>query len=97
MQAQVNELVIETLSDGVLVVDARGQRARRQPGRAALLGCGDARLAPPFARCAASRPGSRWRTLARLHLHRSAAAQRAELAIDAAPARSRGACRCAPA
>ena len=33
-QAQLNRLVIEEMEDGVLVVDRRGTRARRQPGGA---------------------------------------------------------------
>jgi two-component system, NtrC family, sensor histidine kinase PilS len=38
MQAQVNELVIETLSDGVLVVDAHGSVQTANPASRALLG-----------------------------------------------------------
>ena len=38
MQAQVNELVIESLSDGVLVVDAQGRVHNANPAAGALLG-----------------------------------------------------------
>ena len=47
VQAQVNQLVIETLSDGVLVVDARGQVHAANPAARVLLGfeqSGDARF-----------------------------------------------------
>ena len=42
MQAQVNELVIETLADGVLVVNAQGDVHAANPAARVLLGCGDA-------------------------------------------------------
>lgn len=48
MQAQVNELVIETLTDGVLVVDPQGHVHAANPAARALLGCGDAVQAGPF-------------------------------------------------
>jgi two-component system, NtrC family, sensor histidine kinase PilS len=38
MQAQVNELVIETLTDGILVVDAQGRVQTANPASCALLG-----------------------------------------------------------
>ncbi|WP_233259297.1 PAS domain-containing sensor histidine kinase [Ramlibacter sp. WS9] len=41
MQAQVNALVIESLSDGVLVVDARGQVHNANPAARTLLGLDD--------------------------------------------------------
>ena len=49
MQAQVNELVIETLADGVLVVDPRGEVLAANPAARLLLGCGEAAQARPFA------------------------------------------------
>jgi two-component system sensor histidine kinase PilS (NtrC family) len=49
MQAQVNELVIETLSDGVLVVDPRGEVHAANPAARALLGCGEAAQGRTFA------------------------------------------------
>jgi|JI10StandDraft_1071094.scaffolds.fasta_scaffold224961_2 two-component system sensor histidine kinase PilS (NtrC family) len=42
MQAQVNELVIDTLADGVLVVNAQGDVHAANPAARVLLGCGDA-------------------------------------------------------
>jgi two-component system, NtrC family, sensor histidine kinase PilS len=47
VQSQVNELVIETLADGVLVVDANGIVRAANPAARALLGSsGPARMAP---------------------------------------------------
>jgi two-component system sensor histidine kinase PilS (NtrC family) len=46
MQAQVNELVIETLADGVLVVDADGHRAPANPAARACWGRAGRRSAP---------------------------------------------------
>lgn len=40
IQTQVNELVIETLADGVLVVDRAGEVHAANPAARALLGCG---------------------------------------------------------
>jgi two-component system sensor histidine kinase PilS (NtrC family) len=49
MQAQVNDLVIETLSEGVLVIDAGGRVHAANPAADAVLGQGLASLALPFA------------------------------------------------
>ncbi|NDZ14740.1 PAS domain-containing sensor histidine kinase [Variovorax sp. WS11] len=49
MHALVNDLVIETLSEGVLVVDAQGQVHAANPAADAILGQGLAQLALPFA------------------------------------------------
>ena len=48
IQANVNQLVIETLSDGVLVVDARGQVHAANPSARRLLGLDEADVADPF-------------------------------------------------
>ena len=48
MQVQVNELVIETLSDGVMVVDPQGEVQAVNPAGRALLGCGNAASIRPF-------------------------------------------------
>ncbi|WP_298927698.1 ATP-binding protein [uncultured Ramlibacter sp.] len=47
-QAQVNELVIETLADGVLVVDQRGEVHAANPSARLLLGGGPAAHGRPF-------------------------------------------------
>jgi two-component system, NtrC family, sensor histidine kinase PilS len=49
MHALVNDLVIETLSEGVLVIDAQGQVHAANPAAEAILGQGLAQLALPFA------------------------------------------------
>ena len=49
MHAQVNDLVIETLSEGVLVIDADGRVHAANPAADAILGQGLASLALPFA------------------------------------------------
>ena len=49
LHAQVNDLVIETLSEGVLVIDAEGQVHSANPAADAILGQGLADLALPFA------------------------------------------------
>ncbi len=49
MHALVNDLVIETLSEGVLVVDVHGQVHAANPAADAILGQGLAELALPFA------------------------------------------------
>ncbi|MDA7417914.1 HAMP domain-containing sensor histidine kinase [Xenophilus arseniciresistens] len=49
MQAQVNELVIETLSEGVLVIDVDGRIHAANPAAAAILGHGLAHAALPMA------------------------------------------------
>lgn len=48
MQAQVNNLVIETLSEGVLVIDAEGLVHAANPAADAILGQGLAKLTLPF-------------------------------------------------
>ena len=62
-QAQVNELVIDTLGDGVLVVDAEARCTppTRPPGRCS---AGPAARRPPSRFGGRGRPGSRWRQLA---------------------------------
>lgn len=49
MQTQVNELVIETLSDGVLVIDAGGTVRSANPAARRLLAAPDAMCIVPFA------------------------------------------------
>lgn len=61
-QAQVNELVIETLAEGVLVVDAQGRVHAANPAAHALLGQGLAETPLPFA--LDTQPA--WHALARL-------------------------------
>jgi two-component system sensor histidine kinase PilS (NtrC family) len=58
MQAEVNDLVIETLAEGVLVIDAEGMVHAANPAADAILGQGLAKLSLPFALHAqpASRP-----------------------------------------
>ena len=48
VQGQVNELVIETLGDGVLVVDGEGTVRAANPSARALLGADSPVAAPPF-------------------------------------------------
>ena len=48
IQTQVNELIIETLSDGVLVIDEQGLVRATNPAAQRLLGGGDAAHATPF-------------------------------------------------
>lgn len=48
LQRQVNELVIDALGDGVLVVDANGMVRVANPAALRLLGPGDRAPAPPF-------------------------------------------------
>lgn len=48
MHAQVNDLVIETLSEGVLVIDAQGRVLAANPAADAILGLGLAQRALPF-------------------------------------------------
>ncbi len=54
LQTQVNELVIETLSDGVLVVDAGGMSRAANPAARLLLGSGSANSRDPLALTAES-------------------------------------------
>ena len=49
MHAQVNDLVIETLTEGVLVIDAEGQVHSANPAADAILGQGLSDMALPFA------------------------------------------------
>jgi two-component system sensor histidine kinase PilS (NtrC family) len=62
MHAQVNDLVIETLSEGVLVIDAEGRVHAANPAADVILGHGLARMTPPFS--LAAQPA--WRPLAAL-------------------------------
>ena len=62
MHAQVNDLVIETLSEGVLVIDADGRVHAANPAADVILGHGLASMTPPFV--LASQPA--WRPLAAL-------------------------------
>lgn len=62
MHAQVNDLVIETLSEGVLVIDADGRVHAANPAADVILGHGLASMTPPFA--LATQPA--WRPLAAL-------------------------------
>ena len=48
MQTQVNELVIEALTDGVLVIDANGIVRSANPAARRLLATGDTSRRPPF-------------------------------------------------
>ncbi|AEG94563.1 sensor histidine kinase [Ramlibacter tataouinensis] len=49
LQAQVNELVIETLGDGVLVLDITGSVHAANPAAREMLGCTDLPVGRPFA------------------------------------------------
>ena len=75
MQAQVNQLVIETLADGVLVVDARGRVHTANPAARVLLGLEGEQAQAPFELTA--RPAWRpmmtlaWRTFAERTAHRA--------------------------
>ncbi|RYF65657.1 MAG: PAS domain-containing sensor histidine kinase, partial [Comamonadaceae bacterium] len=62
MHAQVNDLVIETLTEGVLVIDRGGRVHAANPAADAILGQGLAALTPPFA--LAVHPA--WQSLAEL-------------------------------
>lgn len=87
MQAQVNDLVIETLSEGVLVIDAEGLVHAANPAADAILGQGLARLALPFA--LHSQPA--WHALAALA--RQTFAHRAPQSEEIPVAQARGAAR----
>ncbi|HVZ45557.1 MAG TPA: ATP-binding protein [Ramlibacter sp.] len=82
-QAQVNELVVEHLGDGVLVVGGEGQVHIANPAARRLLGCEGEALEMPFAL------GSRdaWRPLMELARRTLAdhESQRSEIALVAAP------------
>ncbi|MDB5872953.1 MAG: putative histidine kinase, classic, partial [Ramlibacter sp.] len=80
MQAQVNELVIETLADGVLVIDALGRVHTANPAARVLLGYRQVGTQPPFE--LSSRPA--WQpmmALAQLTFEQRTA-QRAEVALE---------------
>ena len=87
MQAQVNDLVIETLSEGVLVIDAEGMVHAANPAADAILGQGLARLTLPFALHA--QPA--WHALAALA--RQTFARRAPQSEEIPVAQARGAAR----
>jgi two-component system sensor histidine kinase PilS (NtrC family) len=87
MQAQVNDLVIETLSEGVLVIDAEGMVHAANPAADAILGQGLARLGLPFALHA--QPA--WHALAALA--RQTFARRAPQSEEIPVAQARGAAR----
>ncbi len=86
MQAQVNELVIETFTDGVLVIDSSGDVHAANPAAREMLGC-SASQALPFA--LASRP--HWRALLQLgqSTFAKASAQTAEAAVEDGSPQSR--------
>ena len=87
MHAQVNDLVIETLSEGVLVIDADGRVHAANPAADAILGQGLASMALPFALGALPA----WRPLAAVAAHTFArrSAQTRELPV----AQAQGAAR----
>ncbi|CAA2101965.1 two-component system sensor histidine kinase NtrB [Variovorax paradoxus] len=87
MQAEVNDLVIETLSEGVLVIDAEGLVHAANPAADAILGQGLAKLALPFPLHA--QPA--WHALAALA--RQTFARRAPQAEEIPVAQARGAAR----
>ncbi|MGJ7612513.1 MULTISPECIES: two-component system sensor histidine kinase NtrB [unclassified Variovorax] len=87
MQAQVNVLVIETLSEGVLVIDAEGLVHAANPAADAILGQGLAKLALPFPLHA--QPA--WHALAALA--RQTFARRAPQTEEIPVAQARGAAR----
>jgi len=87
MQAQVNDLVIETLSEGVLVIDAEGLVHAANPAADAILGQGLARLTLPFPLHA--QPA--WHALAALA--RQTFARRAPQTEEIPVAQARGAAR----
>ena len=65
MHALVNDLVIETLSEGVLVVDAQGLVHAANPAADAILGQGLADIPLPFALERQPGLGAPWPALAR--------------------------------
>ncbi len=87
MQAQVNDLVIETLSEGVLVIDAEGLVHAANPAADAILGQGLAKLTLPFPLHA--QPA--WHALAALA--RQTFARRAPQSEEIPVAQARGAAR----
>ncbi|RIX78890.1 two-component system sensor histidine kinase NtrB [Acidovorax cavernicola] len=87
MQAQVNDLVIETLSEGVLVIDADGLVHAANPAADAILGQGLAQLPLPFP--LHTQPA--WHALAALA--RQTFARRAPQTEEIPVAQARGAAR----
>jgi two-component system sensor histidine kinase PilS (NtrC family) len=87
MQAQVNDLIIETLSEGVLVIDAEGLVHAANPAADAILGQGLAKLGLPFA--LHTQPA--WHALAALA--RQTFARRAPQSEEIPVAQARGAAR----
>jgi len=87
MQAQVNDLVIETLSEGVLVIDAEGLVHAANPAADAILGQGLSKLQLPFALHA--QPA--WHALAALA--RQTFARRTPQSEEIPVAQARGAAR----
>ncbi len=87
MQAQVNDLVIETLSEGVLVIDAEGLVHAANPAADAILGQGLGKLGLPFA--LHTQPA--WHALAALA--RQTFARRAPQSEEIPIAQARGAAR----
>lgn len=87
MQAQVNDLVIETLSEGVLVIDAEGLVHAANPAADAILGQGLGKLTLPFPLHA--QPA--WHALAALA--RQTFARRAPQSEEIPVAQARGAAR----
>jgi two-component system sensor histidine kinase PilS (NtrC family) len=87
MQTQVNELVIEALADGVLVVDVNGIVRSANPASRRLLAAGEAARSAPF--ILATEAG--WQPLAEL-THRTFAAQspqEADVSLDNAGGNTR--------
>jgi two-component system sensor histidine kinase PilS (NtrC family) len=87
LQRQVNELVIETLGDGVLVVDAKGLVRVANPTARRLLGPGETAPGTPFD-LAAHSGWSELRALASVTFERDAN-QSLDLAIHHAPENAR--------
>lgn len=87
MQTQVNELVIEALADGVLVVDVNGIVRSLNPASRRLLAVDDAARSAPFILAAETA----WRPLAEL-MHRTFAEQspqEADVSLDTAGGNTR--------
>ncbi|EJL87449.1 signal transduction histidine kinase [Polaromonas sp. CF318] len=87
MQTQVNELVIEALADGVLVVDVNGIVRSANPASRRLLAAGDAARSAPFILATEAA----WQPLAEL-THRTFAAQspqEADVSLDNAGGNTR--------
>jgi two-component system sensor histidine kinase PilS (NtrC family) len=92
MQTQVNELVIEALADGVLVVDINGIVRSANPASRRLLAAGDAVRSAPFILATEAA----WQPLAEL-MHRTFAEQspqEADVSLNTRTA-TPGGCTCA--